>query len=204
MLAGNWKTARVVAHYSAGATAEHPHRLPRAVAERRRAPRPRPARDRRLGPRRGHCLSRWGHDFRPDYRYVARFIGERAPDAPVLCLTATAKPAVREDIRSHFHDRLGIDLRVFDGGTQRTNLAFAVTPTTGGEKFAHIHQWLLKELPPEMPGGAIVYCATRRHTEDVAVFLRANDLLRPTTSTPGCRRRPARRCSSASSRASCG
>ena len=67
-----------------------------------------------------HCLSRWGHDFRPDYRYVARFIRERAPDAPVLCLTATAKPAVREDIRSHFRDRLGIDLRVFDGGTRRT------------------------------------------------------------------------------------
>ena len=123
-----------------------------------------------------HCLSRWGHDFRPDYRYVARFIRERAPDAPMLCLTATAKPAVREDIRSHFRDRLGIDLRVFDGGTRRTNLDFAVAPTTGGEKFAHIHQWLLKELPPETPGGAIVYCATRRHTEDVAVFLRANDL----------------------------
>ena len=123
-----------------------------------------------------HCLSRWGHDFRPDYRYVARFSRERAPDAPVLCLTATAKPAVREDIRSHFHDRLGIDLRVFDGGTQRTNLDFAVAPTTGGEKFAHIHQWLLKELPTETPGGAIVYCATRRHIEDVAVFLRANDL----------------------------
>ena len=123
-----------------------------------------------------HCLSRWGHDFRPDYRYVARFIGERAPDAPVLCLTATAKPAVREDIRSHFHDKLDIDLRVFDGGAQRTNLEFAVAPTSGHEKFAHVHQWLLNELPPRTPGGAIVYCATRRRTEEVAAFLRAKGI----------------------------
>ena len=44
-----------------------------------------------------HCLSKWGHDFRPDYRYVGRFIREKAgeePVPPVLCLTATAKPDV--------------------------------------------------------------------------------------------------------------
>ena len=49
-----------------------------------------------------HCLSRWGHDFRPDYRYVGRFIREKAgqdPIPPVLCLTATAKPDVKEEIR---------------------------------------------------------------------------------------------------------
>ena len=48
-----------------------------------------------------HCLSRWGHDFRPDYRYVGRFIREKAgagPVPPVLCLTATAKPDVTADI----------------------------------------------------------------------------------------------------------
>ena len=48
-----------------------------------------------------HCLSRWGHDFRPDYRYVGRFIREKAGDGPVppvLCLTATAKPDVTADI----------------------------------------------------------------------------------------------------------
>ncbi|MCY3639477.1 MAG: DEAD/DEAH box helicase, partial [Gammaproteobacteria bacterium] len=90
-----------------------------------------------------HCLSRWGHDFRPDYRYVARFIGEKAgaePIPPVLCLTATAKPDVTEDIVRHFRERLGIELRVFDGGADRPNLDFQVLPTTGGEKFAHLHQ----------------------------------------------------------------
>ncbi len=123
-----------------------------------------------------HCLSRWGHDFRPDYRYVARFIRERAGDAPVLCLTATAKPDVKEDVRAHFRDRLGLELRVFDGGARRTNLEFVVVRTTPGEKLAHVHGILAADLPPDTPGGAIVYCATRRRSEDVAQFLRDKDV----------------------------
>ena len=123
-----------------------------------------------------HCLSRWGHDFRPDYRYVARFIKEKAADAPVLCLTATAKPDVKEDVRTHFRDRLGIELRVFDGGASRTNLEFVVVRTTPGEKLAHVHGILTADLPPDTPGGAIVYCATRRGSEDVAQFLRDKDV----------------------------
>ncbi len=121
-----------------------------------------------------HCLSRWGHDFRPDYRYVGRFIREKAGDGPVppvLCLTATAKPDVTEDLVRYFRDRLGIGLTVFDGGTERPNLTFEVVPTTSGEKFAHIHQILMSYLPPDRPGGAIVYCATRRQSEEVAEFL---------------------------------
>ena len=126
-----------------------------------------------------HCLSKWGHDFRPDYRYVGRFIREKAgqdPIPPVLCLTATAKPEVMVDIVSHFRDELGIELNVFDGGTQRTNLDFVVVPTTGGEKLAHLHQVLMADLPPDTPGGAIVYCATRRQTEEIAEFLQEKDV----------------------------
>ena len=121
-----------------------------------------------------HCLSRWGHDFRPDYRYVGRFIREKAGDEPVppvLCLTATAKPDVTDDIVRHFQDRLGIELTVFDGGAERTNLTFEVIPTSGGEKFGHIHQVLESNLPSDGSGGAIVYCATRRQSEEVAEFL---------------------------------
>ena len=126
-----------------------------------------------------HCLSRWGQDFRPDYRYVGRFIREKAgaePIPPVLCLTATAKPDVIDDIVGHFRDKLGIDLAVFNGGAERTNLAFEVIPTTGGEKFSHIHQVLLSCLPPDTPGGAIVYCATRRQSEEVAEFLQTKEI----------------------------
>ncbi len=121
-----------------------------------------------------HCLSRWGHDFRPDYRYVGRFIREKAGDGPVppvLCLTATAKPDVIEDIARHFREELGVELAVFDGGAERVNLSFEVIPTSGGEKFSDILQVLESHLPPGMPGGAIVYCATRQQSEDIAEFL---------------------------------
>ena len=124
-----------------------------------------------------HCLSRWGHDFRPDYRYVARFIRKKAGDEtvpPVLCLTATAKPDVVEDITRHFREKLDIELKVFNGGADRPNLAFEVIPTTGGGKFAHIHQVLESYLPPDK-GGAIVYCTTRQHCEEVAEFLQLKD-----------------------------
>ena len=123
-----------------------------------------------------HCLSRWGHDFRPDYRYVTRFIREKAIAAPVLCLTATAKPEVRDDILRHFRERADIRLKVFDGGASRTNLEFVVVQTTAGEKYAHIQQILEDDLPPEVPGGAIVYCARRRQSEDIAGFLSAKGI----------------------------
>ena len=121
-----------------------------------------------------HCLSRWGHDFRPDYIYVGRFIRENADGdlPPVLCLTATAKPDVVDDIARQFRNRLGIELTVINGGVQRTNLTFEVMPTSGGEKFAHVHQVLTSYLPPETSGGAIIYCATRRQSEEVAEFLK--------------------------------
>ena len=126
-----------------------------------------------------HCLSRWGHDFRPDYRYVGRFIGERAGDdpvPPVLCLTATAKPDVMAEIVDYFHKELDVNLRVFDGGAQRTNLEFVVVPTSSEGKFAHIHQIIEADLPTDDRSGAIVYCATRRQAEDVAEFLQAKGM----------------------------
>ena len=121
-----------------------------------------------------HCLSRWGHDFRPDYRYVGRFIRERAGEddpPPVLCLTATAKPDVVEDVVDYFRKELGTELKVFDGGARRTNLDFVVVKTSEAEKFAHVHQILESDLPPDGLGGSIVYCATRRQTEELAEFL---------------------------------
>ena len=126
-----------------------------------------------------HCLSKWGHDFRPDYRYVGRYIRERAGDEPiprVLCLTATAKPDVKAEITDYFKDELGIELRIFDGGSQRTNLEFVVVPTSSGAKFVDIHQILIDRLPTDEQGGAIIYCATRQSAEQIAQFLQAQGL----------------------------
>lgn len=126
-----------------------------------------------------HCLSKWGHDFRPDYRYIGRYIRERAgndPVPPVLCLTATAKPEVIEDIGAHFRERLDIELKVYDGGSSRNNLDFAVVQTTPSEKYAQVHQVIEAELPEGADGGAIAYCATRRATEELAAFLQAKGM----------------------------
>ena len=120
-----------------------------------------------------HCLSKWGHDFRPDYRYVARYIAEHHAEdsAPVLCLTATAKHDVVDDIREHFERTLHARLEVVDGGAERTNLQFVVMPTSASQRIEHIHRALEHALERERSGGAIVYCTTRRNTEETAQAL---------------------------------
>ena len=121
-----------------------------------------------------HCISKWGHDFRPDYRYIGHFIKERSGDeiAPILCLTATAKPDVVEGIREHFRERLGCDLDVLNGGAARANLCFEVRSTQRSTKLADILVRLDEHLPATGTSGAVVYCATRSGTERVAEFLK--------------------------------
>ncbi len=135
-----------------------------------------------------HCLSGWGHDFRPDYRYVGRFIRERHgaqcrgsadradPPPAVLCLTATARPEVVADIQDHFRETLDIEFTLFNGGSERDNLEFEVRQTDAAHKLEDIHEALAAELPSGQPGGAIVYCATRSHCEEVAEHLRRKGL----------------------------
>ena len=129
-----------------------------------------------------HCLSKWGQDFRPDYRYVARFIRENSEASPtrelplIQCLTATAKPEVIADIAGHFRDRLGIELRLLDGGSKRENLEFDVIETSPGEKFSQVARLITQYLSMGASDGAIAYCATRKQTEDLADFLRAKGL----------------------------
>ena len=120
-----------------------------------------------------HCLSKWGHDFRPDYRYIARYIAEHHGEdsAPILCLTATAKRKVVEDIREHFEQILQVRLEVIDGGAERRNLEFVVMPTSASQRTEHIHREVKDALGRAGSGGAIVYCTTRRSTEETAQAL---------------------------------
>ena len=126
-----------------------------------------------------HCLSRWGHSFRPDYLYASRFIRELAEYhsvdcPPVACFTATAKRDVIEEILQHFQTELGQELTTYDGGAERTNLDFEVQMVNSAEKKARVLA-LLEERVPE-DGASVVYCATRAKTEEMAEWLQRSNL----------------------------
>ena len=123
-----------------------------------------------------HCLSKWGHDFRPDYLYAARFIREFAqrqntPIPPIACFTATAKRDVMDEIVDHFRRELGQELEVFEGGVERNNLSFEVQLIQGAEKYDRIHEILAERLPQPEMGSAVIYAATRKETENTRDFL---------------------------------
>ncbi|MFH2064535.1 MAG: RecQ family ATP-dependent DNA helicase [Pseudomonadota bacterium] len=124
-----------------------------------------------------HCLSKWGHDFRPDYLYAARFIREFAneqnqPLPPVCCFTATAKTSVIEEIEAHFREELDQELLLFSGGVERENLSFEVIPVPELQKNEMIHEIISEQLrETDEPSGIIVYAATRDKTEEIRDFL---------------------------------
>ncbi len=112
-----------------------------------------------------HCISNWGHDFRPDYR----MLGQRLPmlrPAPVVALTATATPLVQDDIIAQLG--LGSALR-FIHGFRRTNIAIEVLELSPGERVSVVEQLL--SGPGRRP--AIVYAPTRKVAEDLARELSA-------------------------------
>ncbi|MBF0392261.1 MAG: RecQ family ATP-dependent DNA helicase, partial [Alphaproteobacteria bacterium] len=121
-----------------------------------------------------HCLSKWGHDFRPDYLYAVRVIGEinkRAP-APVACYTATAKAEVVAEIVAIFKDSLGQDLTLFEAGVERSNLSFSVREARAADKLASVLELLADHLTPgDARASAVIYCATRRRSEEMAEAL---------------------------------
>lgn len=120
-----------------------------------------------------HCLSKWGHDFRPDYRYAAKYIKEHhSGNLPAIsCFTATAKPDVLDEIRTHFAETLGITFHEFLGGHERDNLAYEVLQTAHGEKKHRIHELLQRELGHQ-DGGAVVFVARRKSAETISEYLK--------------------------------
>jgi DNA topoisomerase-3 len=107
-----------------------------------------------------HCISQWGHDFRPDYRLLAESVASLRP-APVIALTATATPHVQDDIVA----QLGlVDPQLSIHGFRRTNLAIEVIERAPSERAAIIAE----TLSPEERRPAIVYAATRKVAEELA------------------------------------
>jgi len=122
-----------------------------------------------------HCISDWGHDFRPDYRRVATILDELRPGSPVLACTATANDRVVADVSA----QLGHDLLVVRGPLRRDGLSLHVLDLP---EQADRLAWLATAVP-ELPGTGIVYCLTVRDTETVASWLAASGI--PATAYSG-------------------
>ncbi len=117
-----------------------------------------------------HCISTWGHDFRPAYRQIVqllRALEERRADIRVLGLTATAEEQTETDIKSQFEGGRGLPVAVHREAMDRPNLRLAVVPVTGmAQKLVYLEQLLGRT-----PGEGLIYCATRENTEILAAYL---------------------------------
>jgi ATP-dependent DNA helicase RecQ len=114
-----------------------------------------------------HCISEWGHDFRPEYRRIRPIINEIVR-RPLIALTATATPKVQHDIQKN----LGmIDAAVFKSSFNRANLYYEVR-----QKDANIDREIVKYIKANDGKSGIVYCLSRRKVEDFAEILRANGI----------------------------
>ncbi|MBR1448618.1 MAG: DNA helicase RecQ [Prevotella sp.] len=114
-----------------------------------------------------HCISEWGHDFRPEYRRIRPIINEIG-NAPVIALTATATDKVRTDIKKN----LGIlDADEFKSSFNRPNLYYEVRPKT-----KDIDKDIVRFIKQHTGKSGIIYCLSRKKVEDLAEVLRANDI----------------------------
>ena len=114
-----------------------------------------------------HCISEWGHDFRPEYRRIRPTINEIG-HAPLIALTATATPKVQHDIRKN----LGMtDAKVFKSSFNRPNLYYEVRP-----KNNNIDREIIKFIRNNPDKSGIIYCLSRKKVEELAEVLQANGI----------------------------
>ncbi|WP_324785120.1 RecQ family ATP-dependent DNA helicase [Streptomyces sp. H51] len=115
-----------------------------------------------------HCISDWGHDFRPDYRRLRTMLGDLPPGVPVLATTATANARVTADVAEQLGTGGSTDALVLRGPLDRESLSLAVLRLPDA---AHRMAWLADHLD-ELPGSGIVYTLTVAAAEEVTAFLR--------------------------------
>lgn len=114
-----------------------------------------------------HCISEWGHDFRPEYRKIRPMISEIG-DYPVIALTATATPKVQHDIQKN----LGIlNARVFKSSFNRPNLYYEVRPKT-----KDVDRDIIRYIKSNPEQSGIIYCLSRKKVEELAETLKINGI----------------------------
>lgn len=114
-----------------------------------------------------HCISEWGHDFRPEYRRIRPIINEIGK-CPVIALTATATPKVQHDIQKN----LGmLDANVFKSSFNRPNLYYEIRPKT-----SNVDRDIIKYIKSMEGKSGIIYCLSRKKVEELAEMLVVNDI----------------------------
>jgi ATP-dependent DNA helicase RecQ len=114
-----------------------------------------------------HCISEWGHDFRPEYRRIKQMIKE-IKDVPMMALTATATPKVQQDIQKNLQMN---DALVYKSSFNRTNLYYEVRPK--GKK-ADVMKDLVSYVKTKKGKSGVIYCLSRKKVEEIAEVLKAN------------------------------
>lgn len=113
-----------------------------------------------------HCISEWGHDFRPEYRHI-KSISSKIGEAPIIALTATATPKVQMDIQKN----LGMtDAKVFKSSFNRPNLYYEVRDK------ANVKKEIVQFIKSNSGKSGIIYCLSRKKVEEIAEFLQVNGI----------------------------
>lgn len=115
-----------------------------------------------------HCISEWGHDFRPEYRRIRPIISEIGI-APIIALTATATPKVQHDIQKNLNM---LDATVFKSSFNRPNLYYEIRPKT-----KDVDKEIIKYILSRSGKSGIIYCLSRKKVEEIAGTLQANGIL---------------------------
>ncbi|MCH7410090.1 DNA helicase RecQ [Belliella sp. DSM 111904] len=114
-----------------------------------------------------HCISEWGHDFRPEYRKIKSIIGQIGENLPIIALTATATPKVQQDIQRNLQME---EADLFKSSFNRTNLYYEVRPKVKNETKKQI----IKYIKSQKGKSGIIYCLSRKKVEEIAELLKVN------------------------------
>jgi ATP-dependent DNA helicase RecQ len=114
-----------------------------------------------------HCISEWGHDFRPEYRRIKEMIKAINQDIPIMALTATATPKVQQDIQKNL---AMVDAKVYKSSFNRANLYYEVRPKT------NVIKEIIRYIKQNTGKSGIVYCLSRKKVEEIAESLKVNGI----------------------------
>lgn len=116
-----------------------------------------------------HCISEWGHDFRPEYRKIKSIIGQIGSHLPIIALTATATPKVQQDIQRNLQME---EADIFKSSFNRPNLYYEVRPKVKNET----KKAIIKYIKSHKGKSGIIYCLSRKKVEEIAELLKVNGI----------------------------